>query len=271
MRGSQKVSSTIGGRGRRIGHDGRKVRLSRRMRVRTQHPHRRQDCQSSTRWEGWRAESLGHQQRRGGISNAIRVGSSIDYCLYLLLCVVLLFGMVKPVEGWMSLGRTPTINRSLQLQWMALYRRTDLALLMASEAKDTDEENKDDDDDDGDSLGEPGVVLNDLDWRVEKLRLEEQNTERFLRAPARFLPYDECCKWVQAFGRWETESDWREWIEMGEKRNAYIPVGIEGIHFPRVDLFYSLPILMPTQSRPDEYYGRLGQWVSWKEFLTGRK
>ena len=30
---------------------------------------------------------------------------------------------------------------------------------------------------------------------------------------------------------------------MGEKRNAYIP------------------------SRPDEYYGRLGQWICWENFL----
>ena len=34
-----------------------------------------------------------------------------------------------------------------------------------------------------------------------------------------------------------------EWINQGEKRNAYIP------------------------ARPDEYYGRLGQWISWDHFL----
>lgn len=93
-------------------------------------------------------------------------------------------------------------------------------------------------------IGESGVILEDLRWRVEKLRLEEQNTKRFLRSKPRFLPYDECRKWVQAFGRrWETEQDWNEWISMGEKRNAYIP------------------------SRPDEYYGALGQWKSWDHFL----
>ena len=69
-----------------------------------------------------------------------------------------------------------------------------------------------------------GVVLNDLSWRVEKLRLEEQNIQRFLKARPRFLPYNECRKWVQAFNRWQTEDDWNEWIAMGEKRNAYIPV-----------------------------------------------
>ena len=35
----------------------------------------------------------------------------------------------------------------------------------------------------------------------------------------------------------------RDWIDMGEKRNSYIP------------------------ARPDEYYENLGQWKSWDHFL----
>mmetsp|Transcript_12588 Transcript_12588/g.16541 ORF Transcript_12588/g.16541 Transcript_12588/m.16541 type:complete len:254 (+) Transcript_12588:162-923(+) len=94
----------------------------------------------------------------------------------------------------------------------------------------------------GDDAG--GVSLDDLSWRVEKMKLEENNIQRFLKARPRFLPYDACRKWVQAWGnRWETAQDWEDWIDMGEKRNAYIP------------------------SRPDEYYGRLGEWVSWDHFL----
>lgn len=69
-----------------------------------------------------------------------------------------------------------------------------------------------------------GVVLADLNWRVERLRLEEQNRKRFLKSKPRFLPYEECRKWVKAWHRWENEQDWRDWIAMGEKRNAYIPV-----------------------------------------------
>ena len=42
----------------------------------------------------------------------------------------------------------------------------------------------------GDDAG--GVVIEDLAWRVEQLRLEEQNKQRFLKAKARFLPYEEC-------------------------------------------------------------------------------
>lgn len=134
--------------------------------------------------------------------------------------------------------------------------------------------------------GEPGVVyMPDLAWRVEKLRLEEQNQQRFLKALPRFLPYTECRKWVQAFGRWKTREDWREWISMGEKRNSYIPVrfSLRGALlilekllnrqsvWPRHCQFsFSLIIhhdYHHQQSEPDEYYGRLGQWISWDHFL----
>jgi hypothetical protein len=60
-----------------------------------------------------------------------------------------------------------------------------------------------------DVRGRPaGIVIEDLNWRIEKLRLEEANTRRFLKAGPRFLPYEECCKWVQAWGRWQTQDEW---------------------------------------------------------------
>ena len=62
---------------------------------------------------------------------------------------------------------------------------------------------------------ESGVVLEDLYWRVEKLRLEEENVRRFLKSKPRFLPYEECRKWVQAWGRWKTEKDWYVIINRG--------------------------------------------------------
>lgn len=69
--------------------------------------------------------------------------------------------------------------------------------------------------------------MNDIYWRIEKLRLEEQNIKRFLKSKPRFLPYNECRKWVHAFGkRWMNEYEWYEWIDMGEKKNPYIPVCI---------------------------------------------
>lgn len=99
---------------------------------------------------------------------------------------------------------------------------------------------------DGD-LDAPSEAIDDLSWRVAKLRLEEENTRRFLKAGPRFLPYDECRNWVMAWNRWDTEEDWKEWIREGEKRNAYIP------------------------ARPDEYYGKLGHWISWDHFLGKEK
>lgn len=51
----------------------------------------------------------------------------------------------------------------------------------------------------------------------------------------RFLPFEDCVKWVQAMGLWDSKKEWEEWIAMGEKRNPYIP------------------------TRPDEYYGFLEQ------------
>lgn len=92
-------------------------------------------------------------------------------------------------------------------------------------------------------------TIPDLSWRVEKLRLEEANTRRFLKSKPRFLPYDECRKWVAAWNRWDSEEEWKTWINEGEKRNSYIP------------------------ARPDEYYGRIGKWKGWDHFLgkTGDK
>lgn len=87
------------------------------------------------------------------------------------------------------------------------------------------------------------VDFDDLMWRVERVRLEEANTRRFLKAKPKFLPYSECRNWVKAWNRWETKEEWREWINEGEKRNSYIP------------------------SRPDEYYGSLGEWRGWDHFL----
>lgn len=128
-------------------------------------------------------------------------------------------------------------------------RRTMILEMIEMESNDNAQDNDNNGDDDdwnmmgGDHGG--GVVLNDLTWRVEKLRLEEQNKRRFLKSGARFLPYEECRKWVQAWGKsyWQTRDDWYSWIAMGEKRNAYIP------------------------SRPDEYYTKSGDWISWEHFL----
>jgi len=90
---------------------------------------------------------------------------------------------------------------------------------------------------------EEAILRPDLAWRLEKVRLEERNKQRFLKAGPRHLRYEEARKWVIAFNRWDSEQEWNDWIAMGEKRNAYIP------------------------NRPDEYYQKQGKWISWDHFL----
>mmetsp|Transcript_13480 Transcript_13480/g.19720 ORF Transcript_13480/g.19720 Transcript_13480/m.19720 type:complete len:294 (+) Transcript_13480:80-961(+) len=132
------------------------------------------------------------------------------------------------------------------------YNNEFFKLNSAANNDDNDEHNPNEDDNDinEEEIGDDNkndkspINFSDLSWRVEKLRLEEANTKRFLKSQPRKLPYEECRKWVQAWGnRWENQKDWENWIAMGEKRNAYIP------------------------AKPDEFYGRLGKWISWEHFL----
>lgn len=130
-------------------------------------------------------------------------------------------------------------------------KKADTKLWYQDEYKEADDEDgkskKSDEDAElwgGDAdLEAPSEAVDDLSWKLTKIRLEQENTQRFLKAGPRFLPYEECRNWVAAWNRWETEQDWKNWIREGEKRNAYIP------------------------ARPDEYYGRLGKWRGWAHFL----
>ena len=97
--------------------------------------------------------------------------------------------------------------------------------------------------DQGGNDGNYGEIMPDLEWRVAKLKLEEANTQRFLKARRRYLPYADCRKWAIATDRFDCEQDWREFVSMGEGLNTYIP------------------------SAPDVYYTQLGQWISWDHFL----
>jgi len=102
--------------------------------------------------------------------------------------------------------------------------------------------------DDGDAASVSPTVsdFENLMTRVNRMQLEEDHFRRILKSRPRKLPYEECAKWVQAWGnRWKSKEEWLEWIEMGEKKNTYIP------------------------NRPDEYYGRLGKWQGWDHFLFG--
>uniref|UniRef100_A0A7S0B905 Uncharacterized protein n=1 Tax=Pyrodinium bahamense TaxID=73915 RepID=A0A7S0B905_9DINO len=98
----------------------------------------------------------------------------------------------------------------------------------------------------GAPLGYEGPLepLDEADYlMLHRAELMEGYRQSILRRRPRFLPFDECTKWVQAMGLWDNKEEWQEWIANGEKRNPYIP------------------------SRPDEYYGKLGQWQGWSFFL----
>ena len=79
-------------------------------------------------------------------------------------------------------------------------------------------------------------------WRIARARLEAQHSASIRKRKPRWLPFVQARKWSRAMW-FTTEEDWREWIETGEKRNAYIP------------------------SRPDEVYA--SSWQGWEDFLNG--
>ena len=184
------------------------------------------------------AQNLGCSTRRWNTSIMIYLG-----------CIVLSF--VQHVHGF-----TQPLHAYTHDSPLIAFRRPQGLLLHAikdgnEEEPEENEETNDDktntnantDEDIIESNQEEPSVLHDVNWRVDQIRLEEANTRRFLKSGPRFLPFGECRKWVIAFNRWDTEEEWRQWIEDGEKRNAYIP------------------------SSPDVYYGKRGEWKGWDHFL----
>jgi hypothetical protein len=182
---------------------------------------------------------------------------------FILLLFVNVVSMNGTVQGFCVSSRRTGINVANSVARVKVYgvgnERTERWMISHGKGGDdvienggnsTDDDNQNEDagtmysdfemfDDESDS---PSPIP-DFSWRVEKKRLEEANTRRFLKSKPRFLPYEECRKWVQAWGWWDSKEDWDAWIEQGEKRNSYIP------------------------TRPDEYYGKYGQWISWGHFL----
>lgn len=130
----------------------------------------------------------------------------------LLIIPNILTGFVIPSISYAQVSR----NRIPSVYWPTLYRmsKDDDSIENVENLNSDDEEDDDDFDLEpvfaADVRGRPaGVVLEDLDWRVEKLRLEEANKRRFLKSGPRFLPYEEAKKWVQAWGeRWISEKEW---------------------------------------------------------------
>ncbi len=236
------------------------------MRLRAQSRHRWQDCQLC---EGKRCSHQGTRFRRRRVSGntstkCIITGTStkIRILLSLLLFNYVLTTMTITVDGFgFGLG-FGLIEPKCERRFCERGIYGHIQSGRSTQLQNTDDNYAEMDDSEGDEDNESELEveniyseleidqnddlpspIEDLSWRVEKLRLEEANTRRFLKAGPRFLPYEECRKWVQAWDRWDCEDDWVRWIDEGEKRNSYIP------------------------ARPDEYYGKLGKWKGWDHFL----
>ena len=190
-----------------------RMRLSGRVRIRAESGCGWQDCQWRPRSPGC-PSGLGTRQRQGAVTLSARV-------LALMFFFVVYHGadaLFMPEFGVPRVGsdccsRTPPRCRVRS------------ALANQSNGNDSSSENDFEMEPIGEGMDTGPEFLSDLTWRVEKLRLEEQNKKRFLKAGPRFLRYDDCRKWVQAWGnRWQSQEEWNDWIYMGEKRNAYIPV-----------------------------------------------
>jgi hypothetical protein len=94
--------------------------------------------------------------------------------------------------------------------------------------------------------------MNDLKNRaetihVEQLRdqLEQANTRSFLKHAPWKLPYNDARLWIQANLGPSTKEEFNDLVENGNLRTPYIP------------------------KRPEEYYTRTREWISWDHFLTG--
>ena len=94
--------------------------------------------------------------------------------------------------------------------------------------------------------------MKDLSSRAEEIqvdltrdRLEQANTIDFLKRRPRKLPYEDARRWIQANLGPDSKEEFYDLVENGNLRTPYIP------------------------KRPEEYYLRTREWISWEHFLTG--
>lgn len=85
-----------------------------------------------------------------------------------------------------------------------------------------------------------------LSTRLTRARLEHHHTLQFLRRPPLKLPYTTSQKWIQHnFPHIKTKEEFEQLVSDGDLKNVYI------------------------SKRPEEYYGRRGEWISWEHYLCG--
>jgi hypothetical protein len=103
-------------------------------------------------------------------------------------------------------------------------------------------------DDADNSIMDQTDIMNELSWRLDRSKLEEQEQNRFrkrIQSKPWKLPYNDARKWVQANLGIETEAEYNDLVANGNLRTPYIP------------------------KNPEKYYSEDGSWISWKDFLKG--
>jgi hypothetical protein len=92
------------------------------------------------------------------------------------------------------------------------------------------------------------VVIDELSWRVAKVRLEEANTKRFLNRKPLKMSYFQSRQFIQRnWGPIRTRKEFEDLVSNGDLKTPYI------------------------SKRPEEYYGRRGEWISWEHYLLGEE
>ena len=90
------------------------------------------------------------------------------------------------------------------------------------------------------------IMTDELSWRIAKLRLEEANTKRFLNRPPLKMSYLQSRQFIQRnWGPIRSKKEFEDLVSNGDIRTPYI------------------------SKRPEEYYGRRGEWISWEHYLLG--
>ena len=86
--------------------------------------------------------------------------------------------------------------------------------------------------------------LSALSTAATRMQLERRFSRSVTRRKRVYLPYADAARWARGLGL-ATEAEWEAWVGLGEGKNAYVP------------------------SRPADYYGGRGEWVSWAHYLVG--
>jgi hypothetical protein len=112
--------------------------------------------------------------------------------------------------------------------------------------------NDDDNASDEDGNKNDNDILNQLKSRAEEIqvekartKLEDENTKSFLKRRPLKLPYEDARRWVQGNLGVKTREEFEDLVENGNLRTPYIP------------------------KRPEDYYSRRKEWISWDHFLKG--